>query len=286
MNLPGALDLARAGRLYPSLILHGGSEASRQEAALTLARTLLCDEAPSARACGRCRHCRRLVWPQEGEQEHFHPDFHVLERDLRTATSAEGARALLRPAQVSPFEARGQVFVVASAETLSAEAADSLLKTLEEPQERSPRHFLLLAPARLDLSATLRSRSLALYLGPSEEADPEAVAKLVDALGEVLEAFARTGAGIYPLAAAEVARKKTSGWEDPRASRPWIATAGALVRLHTEGRLAPALGRPVLELAQALLTASSFRLRGIPPERVLEGLFVRHLLAAGGRATP
>ena len=38
----------------------------------------------------------------------FHPDFHLLSRDLKTSTSAEATRVLLRQAQLSPFEARGQ----------------------------------------------------------------------------------------------------------------------------------------------------------------------------------
>ncbi|HYN21786.1 MAG TPA: hypothetical protein VE078_12550, partial [Thermoanaerobaculia bacterium] len=124
MNLKAALEVARLGRLYPSVILHGRNPETRQEAALALARTLLCEAPPSARPCGpggHCRHCRRLVWPSAGSTagDAFHPDFQVLERDLKTSTSVEATREMLRTAQVSPFEARGQVFVVAAAETLS-----------------------------------------------------------------------------------------------------------------------------------------------------------------------
>ncbi|KAB2964279.1 MAG: hypothetical protein F9K18_07670, partial [Thermoanaerobaculia bacterium] len=166
--LAGLIDLARRGRLYPSTILHGGSGAARRDAALELSRALLCERGePGERPCGACRHCRRVAWPGEAG-EAFHPDFAVLVRDLKTSTSAESTREFLRAAHSAPFEARGQVFAVAEADTLSAEAGDALLKMLEEPGLGSPRHFLLLAPSRTDLPETLRSRSLAVYLGAAD----------------------------------------------------------------------------------------------------------------------
>ena len=109
--------------------------------------------------------CARIAPPADGDESRFHPDFAWLERDLKTSTSAEATRDLMRAAQLSPYEARGQVFVIADAASLSGEAADSLLKAIEEPALSAPRHFLLLAASRFDLPPTLRSRSLALYLG-------------------------------------------------------------------------------------------------------------------------
>ena len=162
MRLDRTLSLAVEGRLYPSVILHGGSEAARFEAAITFARALLCERPPAERPCGKCRHCRRITLPDlSGEAaDTFHPDFLWLARDLKTSVSAEATREMLRSAQLSPYEARGQVFVVAEAASLSAEASDALLKAIEEPGVKSPRNFFLLAPSRIDLQTTLRSRSL------------------------------------------------------------------------------------------------------------------------------
>ncbi|HEX9944938.1 MAG TPA: hypothetical protein VGG03_23255, partial [Thermoanaerobaculia bacterium] len=145
MNLPAALASARQGRLYPSVILDGGDAEARRRAALDLARTLLCEAPPESRPCGVCRHCRRIGWPGPGQagEAPFHPDFQVLERDLKVSTSVDATRELLRTAQVSPFEARGQVFVIASAESLTGEAANALLKSLEEPHTSAPRNFFL-----------------------------------------------------------------------------------------------------------------------------------------------
>ncbi|HVR97528.1 MAG TPA: hypothetical protein VMW27_13000 [Thermoanaerobaculia bacterium] len=276
MNLASARDSARQGQLYPSVILHGADAAARRAAGLDLARTLLCEAPPEQRPCGVCRHCRRIAAPGEDlESAPFHPDFQVLERDTKTSTSVEATRALLRTAQVSPFEARGQVFLITSAESLTGEAANALLKTLEEPPVSAARNFFLLAPSRLDLLPTLRSRSLSVFLGPADAVDPESVEPLARGFAAALDAWAASGAPIYLLSAAD-ALSKAGGWEDPRAGRPWGLAAAAVLRSL---ELAPGAGarRGRLALAEALLEGPALRLRGINAERILEGLVARHL---------
>lgn len=278
MNLESALGVARQGRLYPSVILHGRGPEARREASLTLARALLCEAPPEARPCGACRHCRRIAWPS-AEADVFHPDFQVLERDLKTSTSVDATREMLRTAQVSPFEARGQVFVVAAAETLSGEAANALLKNLEEPHTSAPRNYFLLAPSRLDLLPTLRSRSLAVFLGAAETADEADVEPVARAFAGALSGWLSTGSAIFLLAAAE-ALGRAGGWEDPRAARPWAVAAAAVLRslqgLPEIPEGAPSR-RALLALAEDLLGAPLLRLRGVAAERILEGLVARHL---------
>lgn len=273
MRLDTVQDLARTGRLYPSVILYGTSPEGRRNAALTLARTLLCETEPATAPCGSCRACRRIDWP--GENDHaFHPDFFVLERDLRTSTSVEATKSFLRAAYRAPFEARGQVFVIAEAETLTVGAADALLKILEEPPERTPRHFLLLATNARDLVPTLRSRSLSLFLGAGDALDTDKVASMAVAFGAAAERFRTNGASIDLLGAAD-ALGDAGGWQDARARRPW-ATAAAAVLHHAKTRPAGDR-RALLETAAALLDGPRMRLRGIPYGRILEGLLSRHL---------
>lgn len=279
MSFAGTLELARRGELYPALILHGGDDQGRRDNALELARTLLCAAAPEERPCGVCNHCRRLQWPGT-DDEIFHPDFHVLERDLKTSTSVEAVRKLLQVAQVSPFEARGQVFVVASAESLTGEAANALLKALEEPHVTAPRHFQLLAPSQFDLLPTLRSRSLSVFLGASTEVDAEAAAATAEDFARCILEYAKNGAGIYLLAAAGVLGS-AADFKDPRSGRPWaVAARAVLASLEVEG-MPVAARRRLLALAEALLGGAAFRLRGIPADRILEGLLARHLAAKG-----
>lgn len=282
MNRSEVLAQAARGRLYPSVILYGRSLEERQESAVEIARALLCERPEAERPCpdpqGRCRHCRRLAWP--GKNQPFHPDIHVLERDLRTSTSIDATRRFLSVAYEAPFEARGQIFVVAEADTLSDGAADTLLKLLEEPPVRSPRHFLLLAPSRLDLLPTLRSRSLAVFLGSPEAIDEEMVGEIVESFGTALEGWSVTASPVYLLAAAG-ALKTGKGWEDPRARKPWAAAAAAVVRSleRVEG---PQVRRALLAFAEELLDAPRMRVRAVTPVRILEGLLARHLAGTAG----
>jgi DNA polymerase III, delta subunit len=286
VNLASALRLARQGSLYPSVILHGGSGEARREGAWELARTLLCEAAESERPCGVCRHCRR-IGPGGGSgsgDSPFHPDVAVLERDLRTATSVDATKGLLRGAQVSPFEARGQVFVVASAESLSGEAANALLKSLEEPYLTSPRHFLLLAPSQFDLLPTLRSRSLGVYLGGSRRPAGDEVGEIADAFASAIGLWTESGSEAALLSAA-AALEAVGGWDDPRAAAPWERAAETVLVASRDSTLENAR-RCLLALAEDLLAAPRMRLRGIPARRILEGLVHRRLAGAGGPSLP
>jgi len=280
VSLEAALELARQGRLYPAVILHGGSRASRLDAGILLARALLCERPPAERPCGACRHCRRIghgdATGTDRKEQRFHPDFRLLERDLRTSTSVDATKEMLRLAHVSPFEGRGQVFLVLDADSLTGGAANALLKTLEEPPTSAPRHFLLLAPAASDLLPTLRSRSLAIYLGASDPLASAALDEMGSALSRSVRRLAETGSPLYLLDAA-TALGIQGGFEDPRGSHPWSLAARALVDLSRAEETPTEIRRRLLALANDLLLAPDMRLRGIPPQRILEGLVSRHL---------
>jgi hypothetical protein len=286
--LVAVVDVARRGRLYPAVILHGADEGTRRDGAIELARCLLCDREADERPCGACRHCRR-IGPAPAESAAagaskanraapFHPDLLWLEKDLKTSVSADATRSFLQAAQLSPFEARGQVFVVANAESLTPEAANALLKVLEEPPVRAPRHFLLLAPSRLDLLATLRSRSLSVFLGPSVGVDAERVAAAAGRFAECVGAHRRDGSPVHLLTAA--AELLGPGFEDPRSMSGWVQ-ASAIARAAVE-QVAPADRRRLLELAHDLLQGAELRLRGIPAERIVEGAVSRHVARKHG----
>lgn len=261
--------MARNGRLYPALILHGAREDERRQLAVTFGRTLLCEREAQRRPCGDCQHCRRVQWP-ESSNESFHPDFSVLLRDLRTVTSVGATKAFLREAQLSPYEARGQVFVVANAETLSGEAANALLKMLEEPPVSAPRHFLLLAPSQLDLLPTLRSRSLSLFLGSQPRPRGDGVDELSTAFAAAVACYRRSGNRAELLAAAAVL-KQAGSWKEPRAAQAWETAAAVVVEAAKQGRAAGRRERALLALAADLLEGTKLRARGIQAERILEG---------------
>lgn len=260
--------LIAEGRLYPSIVLHGADPETRRETALTLARTILCAGEAGTPPCGACANCRRVdLDPEVG----FHPDFHPLERDLTTATSAAAVRRWVAEAQLAPFEARAKVFVMLEAETLGADAADVLLKVLEEPPGKAARHFLLLAPSDRELAPTIRSRSMSFYLGA--QADSQADAEAVESLDGL---FADRGADVSPRLAAEVL--KLDDWKDPRNARGWERAARVLVEVARR-RQQPWL----LDLAADLLQAPRWRIRGVPAQRIVEGSVAQRAPSNGKR---
>jgi DNA polymerase-3 subunit delta' len=123
--------------------------------AINLAQALNCDgsEVP----CGECRSCQRI---REGK----HADVTPIGLDSRTEISIDDIRGLQRLANLPPYEGKCKVFIIDEAESLSTEAANSLLKILEEPPPRVV--WLLLAADEERLLPTIISRCQRLELKP------------------------------------------------------------------------------------------------------------------------
>lgn len=137
------------GRLPHALLLFGPKGVGKALAARTLAETLLCE---SASACGECLSCGKV-----GRETH--PDF------LRLAP-VEGKRWItvgqVRSAidwmQHQPLEGERRVIVIDPSEMLRVEAANALLKTLEEPPPYGLLILLAESPAALPETVVSRCR--------------------------------------------------------------------------------------------------------------------------------
>ena len=124
-----------------------------------------------------------------------HPDFMVLEREVendkvKKFISVDAARALPEFFSVTPSMARYRVAIVDAADDMNVNAANALLKTLEEPPERGVLFLVAHAPGRL--MATIRSRCRRLTFQPWPD---EAVANFLRPRTD------RPEEEIYPLAA-------------------------------------------------------------------------------------
>lgn len=182
-----ALDRAVAeGRVHHAYLFHGPPSVGKSTLAHWLALRLNCRE-PGA-PCGTCRSCRLIL-------KGAHPDVRSLQppndRDLslgllleasdeahRTSKSASriisigDVRALQHDAALAPNEAPWKVYLLIGAETMNLEAANCLLKTLEEP----PAHVVLILTATdtYDLPQTILSRCQAIRLPGVPTAEIEA----------------------------------------------------------------------------------------------------------------
>jgi DNA polymerase-3 subunit delta' len=150
---PAAARLAAAhaaGRLPAALLIHAAPGIGAGALARYFAQLRFCAEADPP--CGHCAHCRRAA---SGE----HPDFTVVGPDPESKLgqiSIAQVRELAEQLALSSYEGRGTVVVLDPADALNRNAANALLKTLEEP--RPDAHLVLLTHAPSLLPATIRSR--------------------------------------------------------------------------------------------------------------------------------
>lgn len=166
-RVPGQPDavafLERAADRPHHAYLFAGPEGSgKQQAARAFTAALLCPRG----GCGECRECRLAL-------EDRHPNLVLVEpegRDIRVGESADEdgtARWLVARASLTAPEPNRKVFRVEQADRMTEEAADVLLKALEEP---APDTVLILSSARPDeIPETILSRCQVVTFRPLSE---------------------------------------------------------------------------------------------------------------------
>lgn len=148
-----------ADRLPHGLILAGSEGVGKGATAGALAAWFLCDQPGPDDACGKCPSCHLIA-------AGTHPDYHIIYRQLIRLDKKDSKardlsidlirKYLLDPAARKPLQNRGKVFVIEEAETMTRDAANSMLKTLEEPHGRTL--ILILTDQPHWLLPTIRSR--------------------------------------------------------------------------------------------------------------------------------
>ena len=168
------LSAALAERPVHAYLFHGPAGVGKRELARAFAGELLGDHARVSRGS--------------------HPDLYVLE-PLGEQIRIDDIRELRRDLHMRPFEADRRVYLVFGADSLNEDAADALLKDLEEPP---PYVVIVLVAERLGpLPETIRSRcQLVPFRRLSEPALRDAIAKHAAGLSETeIATLARTAGG-------------------------------------------------------------------------------------------
>lgn len=151
---------ARAGTPAQSYLFAGPPGVGKGALALHLAQALLCRAEADERPCGACRACRLVATAG-------HPDVHRLAVPLRI----DDVRALQGDLAMSPYEGPWRVAVVPRVEQASPGAANSLLKTLEEPPDHVVLALTTGAPAAV--LETIRSRCQVVPVPPRSVSEVE-----------------------------------------------------------------------------------------------------------------
>ena len=142
------LNTVASGRVAHAYLFAGPEGVGKETAALAFARALLCSRPKDGDACGACRECRQV--------EHYnHPDLWVLQPD-GNYIKIEQIRGILRRAPYRSYQGGRKIFLIPRAEVMTAEAANCLLKTLEEPPRDTL--FILLSARPQALLPTVLSR--------------------------------------------------------------------------------------------------------------------------------
>ena len=120
------------------------------------AQSLFCEA--KDKPCGACAPCRRFA-------ARSHPDVHRIER--KKSVGVDEVRDLTAALQIAPYEGGYKTAIIEDAGAMTPQAQNCLLKTLEEPPEKTV--FLLAAASESKLLSTILSRCMIVRLSPFSE---------------------------------------------------------------------------------------------------------------------
>lgn len=164
----------KTGFLAHAYLFVGPAHVGKMALAVNLAQALNCEAAEPP--CGECPSCQKIA---SGK----HADIQTIglgpgnsaEARPRAEIGIDEIRELQHSASLPPFEGKYKVFIIDGAELLSPEAANCLLKTLEEPVGKVV--FVLLTTNEQLLPATVISRCQRVELLPLAAAEVESALK-------------------------------------------------------------------------------------------------------------
>ncbi len=183
-------------RIGQSLLMAGPRGVGKYQFAIALAQALNCEKVKMGEACGDCVPCRKIARGEHADvrsilRESQDPSF---KKDPRSQfIKIAQVREMSQQAQFRPYEGRRRVFIIDDAEWLRHEAANSLLKTLEEPPETSL--VILITAKPFSLLDTIRSRCLMLSFAPLNAAEIEVHLRKMDKSSDELRLRSRLACG-------------------------------------------------------------------------------------------
>jgi DNA polymerase-3 subunit delta' len=149
-------------RVHHAYLLSGPSGIGKRTLALEVAKVLLCLDSREE-SCNRCKSCKLF-------ERSLHPDFFFLNPE-GDSLGIEAARDLVKKLSLKRVLSPFRVGVIDEAEKLTEEAANCLLKTVEEPKEGV---VLFIVTSRVSaLPETLISRCQKVVFSPLSEVSVE-----------------------------------------------------------------------------------------------------------------
>ncbi len=148
-------ELIKKSKLPHAVLIDSGSPAERNEAALYIASSFLCE---SHLPCGICKSCIKV-------KNGSHPDVIIADPELvnEKTFKVDIVRNIKKDVYILPNESKYKIYILKSADKMNVSAQNAILKTLEEPPSYA--RFILLCDSRSAMLETIMSRVTAFSLG-------------------------------------------------------------------------------------------------------------------------
>lgn len=140
----------KADKTHHAYLFSGPRGCGKTSSARILARSLNCENGPTDEPCGTCTSCVELAPNGPGSID-------VIELDAASSRGIDAARELREQAMYAPAGSRFRIYIIDEAHQLTTEAANALLKLVEEPPAHLRFVFATTEPDKL--LATIRSRT-------------------------------------------------------------------------------------------------------------------------------
>ncbi len=241
----------------------GPPGSGRSVAARAFAAALVCTDS-SVPGCGRCHACTTA-------RSGTHADVELVATE-GVIISKERARDLVRSAAARPSTGPWRVLVVEDADRIEERSAGVLLKSIEEPPERTV--WLLCAPGAGDLPTTVVSRCRQVRLRVPPPADVADLLVRRDGVDPAMAAYAARAAQSHIGLARRLARDEGARNRrrevlrlalEVRGVGDAVVRAGELVDIATEEAAASTTERDAAERADLLRSLGAAAAGALPP---------------------
>ena len=142
--------------LHHAFLIGGKEGVGKKHFSLLLSQLILCKEKNNFMPCNACQSCKLFISSN-------HPDFYTIKMEEgKKKISINQIKELQTNFYESSFLNGNKIFLIEYAEFLSRDAADSLLKILEEPPKNT--YFIITSHRAKQLSATIQSRCSEVFI--------------------------------------------------------------------------------------------------------------------------